>query len=179
MCPSGSLAENGQYILSVPDHVTKVYWLGNPLVHLEFSQRKYLWCAQVAHSQCTFSVLSGVITVFPVSKIQNEPEWCSASVLWELCRHTPLFPLFCPIYARPPVLGMMLNCIIMPHDYYDNTWHVLMIKIPCIGYNSWTWSINFKALCCQLTTIGDSGYRQHGMSTPSQRTSSTTNTLLP
>ena len=39
--------------------------------------------------------------------------------------------------------------------------------------------LNFKALCCQLTTIGDSGYQQHGMSTLSQRTSSTTNTLLP
>ena len=49
----------------------------------------------------------------------------------------PLFFLnFSLFIARPPVLGMMLNCIIMPHDYYDNTWHVLMVKIPCIGYNS-------------------------------------------
>ena len=40
-------------------------------------------------------------------------------------------------------------------------------------------ALNFKALHCQLTTIGDSGYQQHGMSTLSQRTSSTTNTLLP
>ena len=85
--------------------------------------------------------------------------------LWELCHRTPLFPLFPPIYARSPVLSTTLNCIIMPHDYYDNTWHMLMVKIPCIGYNSWTWSINFKALHCQLTTIGDSGYWQHGMST--------------
>ena len=48
----------------------------------------------------------------------------------------PSFPQFPPIYARPPVLGTTLNCIIMPHDYYDNMWHVLMVKIPCIGYNS-------------------------------------------
>ena len=102
-----------------------------------------------------------------------------AGLLWELCHHTPLFPLFFLFIATPPVLSTTLNCIIMPHDYYNNTWHVLMVKIPCIGYNSWTWSINFKALRCQLTTIGDSGYRQHGMSTQSQRTSSTTNTSLP
>ena len=99
--------------------------------------------------------------------------------LWELCCRTLLFPLFHLIYARPPVLGMTLNCIIMPHDYYNNTWHMLMVKIPCIGYNLWSWSINFKALRYQLTTIGDSGYRQHGISTLSQRTSSTMNTLLP
>ena len=54
------------------------------------------------------------------------------------------FPQFPPIYTRPPVLGTMLNCIIMPHNYYNNTWHVLMVKVPCIGYNLWTWSINFK-----------------------------------
>ena len=99
--------------------------------------------------------------------------------VWELCCRTPLFPLFFLFIARPPVLGMTLNCIIMPHDYYNNTWHMLMVKIPCIGYNSWTWSINFKALRCQLMTIGDSDYWQHGMSTLSQRTSSITNTLLP
>ena len=92
------------------------------------------------------------------------PLWWSISQVWELCHRTPLFPQIFLIYARPPVLGMTLNCIIMPHDYYDNMWHVLMVKIPCIGYNLWTWSINFKALCCQLMTIGDSGYRQHGMS---------------
>ena len=40
------------------------------------------------------------------------------------------------IYARPPIPSTTLNCIIMPHDYYNNTWHVLMVKIPCIGYNS-------------------------------------------
>ena len=49
----------------------------------------------------------------------------------------PLFFLnFSLIIARPPVLSTTLNCIIMPHNYYDNTWHVLMVKIPCIGYNS-------------------------------------------
>ena len=55
-------------------------------------------------------------------------------------RIMPSYPSFFPlsrlIYARPPVLGTTLNCIIMPHDYYDNTWHVLMVKIPCTGYNS-------------------------------------------
>ena len=34
-------------------------------------------------------------------------------------------------------------------------------------------ALNFKALCCQLMTIGDSGYQQHGMHILSQRTSST------
>ena len=49
----------------------------------------------------------------------------------------PLFFLYFSLFiAKPPVLGTTLNCIIMPHDYYDNTWHVLMVKIPCIGYNS-------------------------------------------
>ena len=49
----------------------------------------------------------------------------------------PLFFLYFSLFiARPPVLSITLNCIIMPHDYYDNTWHVLMVKIPCIGYNS-------------------------------------------
>ena len=48
----------------------------------------------------------------------------------------PLFPLLFLFIARPPVLSTTLNCIIMPHDYYDNTWHVPMVKIPCIGYNS-------------------------------------------
>ena len=42
------------------------------------------------------------------------------------------FPLFRLIYARPPVLDTTLNCIIMPHNYYDNTWHVLMVKIPVL-----------------------------------------------
>ena len=59
----------------------------------------------------------------------------------------PLFFLYFSLFiARPPVLSTTLNCIIMPHDYYDNTWNMLMVKITCIGYNSWTWSINFKAL---------------------------------
>ena len=48
----------------------------------------------------------------------------------------PLFFLnFFLFIARPPVLGTTLNCIIMPHDYYNNMWHVPMVKIPCIGYN--------------------------------------------
>ena len=57
-----------------------------------------------------------------------------------MCENYAVVPLFFLNFslfiARPPVLGMMLNCIIMPHNYYDNTWHVLMVKIPCIGYNS-------------------------------------------
>ena len=111
---------------------------------------------------------------------QGHSTQCSQRDKCENYAVVPLFFLnFFLFIARPPVLGTTLNCIIMPHDYYDNTWHVPMVKIPCIGYNSWTWSINFKALRCQLTTMGDSGYRQHRMSTLSQRTSSITNTLLP
>ena len=57
----------------------------------------------------------------------------------ELCENYAVVPLFFLNFSlfivRPPVLGTTLNCIIMPHDYYDNTWHVLMVKIPCIGYN--------------------------------------------
>ena len=49
---------------------------------------------------------------------------------------TLFFLSFFPFIARPPVLSTTLNCIIMPHDYYHNTWHVPMVKIPCIGYNS-------------------------------------------
>ena len=57
-----------------------------------------------------------------------------------MCENYAIVPLFFFSFslfiARPPVLGTTLNCIIMPHDYYNNTWHVLMVKIPCIGYNS-------------------------------------------
>ena len=58
----------------------------------------------------------------------------------ESCENYAVIPVFFLKFslfiARPPVLGTTLNCIIMPHNYYDNTWHVLMVKIPCIGYNS-------------------------------------------
>ena len=43
----------------------------------------------------------------------------------EYCENYAVKPLFFLsfsfIYARPPVLGTTLNCIIMPHDYYNNT----------------------------------------------------------
>ena len=55
--------------------------------------------------------------------------WGPIFYLLELCRHTPLFPLFLLIYARPPVLGTTLNCIIMPHNYYDNMWHMLIVRV--------------------------------------------------
>ena len=46
-------AGNAQYIHSFPGQVTKVFQLGKLWEHLEFSQRKYLQCYQVAHSQFT------------------------------------------------------------------------------------------------------------------------------
>ena len=53
-----------------------------------------------------------------------------------IMRSLPSFFLnFSLFITRPPVLSTMLNCIIMPHNYYDNMWHVPMVKIPCIGYN--------------------------------------------
>ena len=61
--------------------------------------------------------------------------WCPG--ICENYAVVPLFFLYFSLFiARPPVLSTTLNCIIMPHDYYDNTWHVLMVKISCIGYNS-------------------------------------------
>ena len=63
--------------------------------------------------------------------ITSKYRWCENYAV------VPLFFLnFFLFIARPPVLSTTINCIIMPHDYYDNTWHVLMVKIPCIGYNS-------------------------------------------
>ena len=62
------------------------------------------------------------------------------SMTLPLCENYAIEPLFFLNFllfiARPPVLGTTLNCIIMPHNYYGNTWHMLMVKIPCIGYNS-------------------------------------------
>jgi len=40
---------NAQYIHSVPSDVIVMFWLGNLWVHPEFPERKYLWCAWVAH----------------------------------------------------------------------------------------------------------------------------------
>ena len=42
---------NGQYICSVPGHVTRMFPSGTPWEHLKFSQRKYLENTQVAHSE--------------------------------------------------------------------------------------------------------------------------------
>jgi len=72
MFPSGSVKENSQYIHNVPGHVTRMSQMGTPWEHLEFSR--------VAHLEIVCGVLSGVITVFPASKIQNEPEQCAGSV---------------------------------------------------------------------------------------------------
>ena len=36
---------------------------------------------------------------------------------------------------------MMLNCVIMPQNYYDNTWHMLMVKMSLYVL----WFLNFKA----------------------------------
>ena len=84
------------------------------------------------------------------SKVLKEGSWTKYSRLKAhierglfdipVCENYAIVPLFFLSFllfiARPPVLSTMLNCIIMPHDYYDNMWHVLMVKIPCIGYNS-------------------------------------------
>jgi len=42
---------SGQYICSVPGHVTGMFPSGTPWEHLEFSQRKYPEFTQVAHSE--------------------------------------------------------------------------------------------------------------------------------
>ena len=68
---SFSGAKNAQYIHSFPGHVTKVFQSGNPWEHLEFSQRKYLQCYRVAHSQFTLQFSQWCNHSVPSQKIQN------------------------------------------------------------------------------------------------------------